>query len=89
MKLGINKLLSFSILVSKQILQSNSQVNQIPQNNAPAGQQVQPTQNNASVGQQVQPTQNTVTITDEQLKTFTYGAEEFSMAIIGDRYTII
>ncbi|KAL6635953.1 hypothetical protein LY90DRAFT_223908 [Neocallimastix californiae] len=84
MKLGINKLLSFSILVSKQILQSNSQVNQIPQNNAPAGQQVQPTQNNASVGQQVQPTQNTVTITDEQLKTFTYGAEEFSMAIIGD-----
>ena len=74
MKIKIQKLLSLSFFISKQILQCNTQaVNTNNSNPSPSNQQ----QSN---------NQNASGIPDEQLKTFSYGAEEFTMAIIGDRY---
>jgi len=67
MRFNIYNLLSLSILVTKQIIQSNAQ-----------GVGTTKTVQNA------QPAQNGIQITDEQLKTFSFGKEEFSMAIIGD-----
>ncbi|ORY08028.1 hypothetical protein LY90DRAFT_519065 [Neocallimastix californiae] len=72
MKIKIQKLLSLSFFISKQILQCNTQaVNTNNSNPSPSNQQ----QSN---------NQNASGIPDEQLKTFSYGAEEFTMAIIGD-----
>jgi len=73
MRFNIYNLLSLSIIVSKQIIQSKAQANATTN-----------TAQNAQNAQNAQPAQGGITITDEQLKTFSYGAEEFTMAIIGD-----
>ncbi|KAL6635956.1 hypothetical protein LY90DRAFT_667955 [Neocallimastix californiae] len=74
MKLNIKYLIPFLLFVSSQIIQSKAQ----PLEDSPINQTIQAsgfinTQKNI---------QNT--LTDEQLNSFSYGAEEFKLAIIGD-----
>eukprot|EP00833_Pecoramyces_ruminatium_P010019 jgi/Orpsp1_1/1184051/evm.model.c7180000087816.1 len=74
MRLNIKYLIPTLFVIFNQIIQSESQNLESPQTN-------QTSQNQNA--QPVQSAQNNQ-VTDEQLDSFSYGSEEFKLAIIGD-----